>query len=107
MRLCSTLGQLSVFFLMIRRPPRSTLFPYTTLFRSWTNVERCVSLRAGDSGLFHDFAPSRDLCLHEYPQAGDRGRVDREQAHLEGMVLDLGLHHEILNLRMQAFDDVL
>src|SRR5260221_11591594 len=24
------------FFLMIRRPPRSTLFPYTTLFRSWT-----------------------------------------------------------------------
>src|SRR5258708_18459801 len=25
----------SLFFLMIRRPPRSTLFPYTTLFRSW------------------------------------------------------------------------
>src|SRR3712207_7483101 len=25
---------LYVFFLMIRRPPRSTLFPYTTLFRS-------------------------------------------------------------------------
>src|SRR5947209_12450810 len=25
---------LSLFFLMIRRPPRSTLFPYTTLFRS-------------------------------------------------------------------------
>src|SRR3712207_8969982 len=24
-----------VFFLMIRRPPRSTLFPYTTLFRSF------------------------------------------------------------------------
>src|SRR3989442_3073748 len=23
---------------MIRRPPRSTLFPYTTLFRSWTGV---------------------------------------------------------------------
>src|SRR4051812_49951104 len=31
----------SFFFLMIRRPPRSTLFPYTTLFRSdrvWTNT---------------------------------------------------------------------
>src|SRR5215475_2984312 len=27
-------AQLSFFFLMIRRPPRSTLFPYTTLFRS-------------------------------------------------------------------------
>src|SRR3712207_9120372 len=25
------------FFLMIRRPPRSTLFPYTTLFRSIVN----------------------------------------------------------------------
>src|SRR3712207_7578003 len=25
---------LMIFFLMIRRPPRSTLFPYTTLFRS-------------------------------------------------------------------------
>src|SRR5437868_12643211 len=27
-------GVVSFFFLMIRRPPRSTLFPYTTLFRS-------------------------------------------------------------------------
>src|SRR3712207_8134621 len=27
------------FFLMIRRPPRSTLFPYTTLFRSGQRVE--------------------------------------------------------------------
>src|SRR5258707_11796644 len=27
------------FFLMIRRPPRSTLFPYTTLFRSLRLVE--------------------------------------------------------------------
>src|SRR3989454_7766213 len=26
------------FFLMIRRPPRSTLFPYTTLFRSWHTI---------------------------------------------------------------------
>ena len=29
-----------VFFLMIRRPPRSTLFPYTTLFRSVEGVHR-------------------------------------------------------------------
>src|SRR3712207_7309238 len=27
------------FFLMIRRPPRSTLFPYTTLFRSLTALD--------------------------------------------------------------------
>src|SRR3712207_8369248 len=29
-----------VFFVMIRRPPRSTLFPYTTLFRSVRDVRR-------------------------------------------------------------------
>src|SRR2546430_13605599 len=29
-----TQSSLDFFFLMIRRPPRSTLFPYTTLFRS-------------------------------------------------------------------------
>src|SRR3712207_9288257 len=28
------------FFLMIRRPPRSTLFPYTTLFRSTERTQR-------------------------------------------------------------------
>src|SRR6202451_4771029 len=33
---------LFLFFLMIRRPPRSTLFPYTTLFRSLdTTAPRC------------------------------------------------------------------
>src|SRR3712207_7163097 len=31
---------LSFFFLMIRRPPRSTLFPYTTLFRSQARRRR-------------------------------------------------------------------
>src|SRR5439155_19248209 len=35
------------FFLMIRRPPRSTLFPYTTLFRSRT--PRCL-LETEDPG---------------------------------------------------------
>src|SRR3712207_9193240 len=34
--LCSASDVIVIlFFLMIRRPPRSTLFPYTTLFRSW------------------------------------------------------------------------
>src|SRR2546422_11515228 len=32
------------FFLMIRRPPRSTLFPYTTLFRSFSE-SFCASLK--------------------------------------------------------------
>src|SRR2546423_574510 len=35
------------FFLMIRRPPRSTLFPYTTLFRS---VSESASTEAGTVG---------------------------------------------------------
>src|SRR5256886_10638593 len=30
----------SFFFLMTGRPPRSTLFPYTTLFRSWSEIAR-------------------------------------------------------------------
>src|SRR3712207_1136913 len=32
---------LDFFFLMIRRPPRSTLFPYTTLFRSFGDGDEC------------------------------------------------------------------
>src|SRR5438309_8490543 len=31
------------FFLMIRRPPRSTLFPYTTLFRSFRKNVGCAA----------------------------------------------------------------
>src|SRR5687768_18279280 len=37
-----------VFFLMIRRPPRSTLFPYTTLFRS--DLEADHEGRGGQRG---------------------------------------------------------
>src|SRR2546426_8672584 len=33
------------FFLMIRRPPRSTLFPYTTLFRSLTTTTPVAAYR--------------------------------------------------------------
>src|SRR6266446_7399647 len=33
-----SLSLFSFFFLMIRRPPRSTLFPYTTLFRSIEDI---------------------------------------------------------------------
>src|SRR2546428_2913466 len=41
------------FFLMIRRPPRSTLFPYTTLFRSlswgYPTGKPAVTIREGTS----------------------------------------------------------
>src|SRR5256885_12972789 len=40
---------------MIRRPPRSTLFPYTTLFRSIPPGVRATSTR-------EDFRPRRTLC---------------------------------------------
>src|SRR2546421_8433228 len=43
---------LFVFFLMIRRPPRSTLFPYTTLFRSPSGSSPCSGLL----GFFDDHA---------------------------------------------------
>src|SRR2546429_6484385 len=39
------------FFLMIRRPPRSTLFPYTTLFRSVDRVTAQEHVDAGASAL--------------------------------------------------------
>src|SRR2546422_5837865 len=63
---------------MIRRPPRSTLFPYTTLFRS-------------SSRAFHDAVPSRQVLRHAHPrvakrleQRGDLGRpaVDRKSTRL-------------------------
>src|SRR2546422_3005878 len=49
------------FFLMIRRPPRSTLFPYTTLFRSRsaTNLKAVFRLR--------DATDAEDLALMTVP----------------------------------------
>src|SRR5438477_8471266 len=46
-----SLYHLSFFFLLIRRPPRSTLFPYTTLFRSLDEaaLERRLALIGGTS----------------------------------------------------------
>ena len=53
-----------LFFLMIRRPPRSTLFPYTTLFRSrllsFHNLDFYLRLMRGarnaiESGTFSHF----------------------------------------------------
>src|SRR2546422_10149735 len=40
---------LCFFFLMIRRPPRSTLFPYTTLFRSTAAESFAVTARGRKS----------------------------------------------------------
>src|SRR3712207_7173738 len=53
---------------MIRRPPRSTLFPYTTLFRSSQNI--------GDVGALADLAA--DVLL-PFPKAGLRSVRDSVQ----------------------------
>src|SRR3712207_8281819 len=37
--ICFSIDSSLFFFLMIRRPPRSTLFPYTTLFRSMDSMD--------------------------------------------------------------------
>src|SRR5256886_4379035 len=53
------------FFLMIRRPPRSTLFPYTTLFRSLLFLRRrtlapaATALRLGQPSLDRDAGGGR------------------------------------------------
>src|SRR3712207_7016747 len=54
---------------MIRRPPRSTLFPYTTLFRSEKEGQRCLTL-AGDVG-------DEQFCRHTVEQTvREFGRLD-------------------------------
>src|SRR6516165_12115034 len=62
---CSMIESLRVgsffFFLMIRRPPRSTLFPYTTLFRSFGARRRLSDERRsmGDPCGFQDRKSTR------------------------------------------------
>src|SRR5947209_20271758 len=63
----------SFFFLMIRRPPRSTLFPYTTLFRS--PEDRSIRVSGVSGTLIHD---TRDKPL------------DAHQGRFE--TLDLGIN---------------
>src|SRR6266498_4546635 len=54
------------FFLMIRRPPRSTLFPYTTLFRSHLPVvaQVCQQLAVMYGGRLVESGPVREV-LHD------------------------------------------
>src|ERR687893_43609 len=58
-----------LFFLMIRRPPRSTLFPYTTLFRSYLSRQTLSSPHLG-----RDVRPTF--------AAVKVGRTDRESTRL-------------------------
>src|SRR5438034_4655476 len=58
------------FFLMIRRPPRSTLFPYTTLFRS----------RSDPSRIPHPASRSVRIGITCYPTYGGSGAVATERS---------------------------
>src|SRR5260221_3750804 len=60
---------------MIRRPPRSTLFPYTTLFRSHVTVEGTVSkvFTSRNGNTFLDFGGA-------YPNELFTGWIPRESA---------------------------
>src|SRR2546425_5833616 len=70
---------------MIRRPPRSTLFPYTTLFRSVGVFEADVAEQRGTQGLGVQLRfRARELLLVEAEQA-ELGRV------LQQVVVGLGL----------------
>src|SRR2546430_11658904 len=67
------------FFLMIRRPPRSTLFPYTTLFRS--GVEEFILLGRPQSREVRRLPPARGAAV----QIGDPFRkklLDRKGTRL-------------------------
>src|SRR3712207_8538278 len=74
-----------VFFLMIRRPPRSTLFPYTTLFRSAAHHLRRVIHHRHDAGVVEpgraDDAEHPDDLLAAVPErGGDHGGAgEREE----------------------------
>src|SRR3712207_8548553 len=70
---------LCFFFLMIRRPPRSTLFPYTTLFRSHSPDQR--KDRHAPHHLPHR-AQRRDRRRRGRRRGGARPAVDRKSTRL-------------------------
>src|SRR2546429_1921152 len=65
------------FFLMIRRPPRSTLFPYTTLFRSVIGEE------LGGTGMFTeiDTDPLASASIAQVHAATDRKSTRLNSSH--------------------------
>src|SRR3712207_8256701 len=61
---------------MIRRPPRSTLFPYTTLFRSWASCSKSMTGTLA-AMLAHEGAFEPDAVVATYlPELKDSGFGD-------------------------------
>src|SRR5687767_15988241 len=70
------------FFLMLRRPPRSTLFPYTTLFRSVNEIlggdgDDTINGRTGDDTLTGGNGTNRV----SYAGAPGSVTIDRSEEH--------------------------
>src|SRR3712207_8475419 len=64
------------FFLMIRRPPRSTLFPYTTLFRSPLRIPRIDALDLNDP-----WRSENTLIAETDPVYGELTLLPRSEEH--------------------------
>src|SRR3989442_4403644 len=69
---------------MIRRPPRSTLFPYTTLFRSRSHTDGlpCGLQRALEEEQMARFVISPHFRLHEWV-AEEKGRSEEHTSELQ------------------------
>src|SRR5207245_9573996 len=68
------------FFLMIRRPPRSTLFPYTTLFRSHPRGQEDSAPVSRGLRRYGCLALLQRVDRHRMPAGGGRG--DRKSTRL-------------------------
>src|SRR5437763_15870824 len=69
---------------MIRRPPRSTLFPYTTLFRSWGDLFQNF-LKQGVAGSWNDMnEPSQATMEEKKYHKPTRKTFDEDVLHLGG-----------------------
>src|SRR2546429_3161979 len=58
---------------MIRRPPRSTLFPYTTLFRSYRASSETMYASARSERVISSLP--RNMCLYSFFTASKSGRM--------------------------------
>src|SRR3712207_7877833 len=68
---------------MIRRPPRSTLFPYTTLFRSDAKVNQVATLLAGvPSGEWSGYDRNLARAFFQPPEIASSDEVDRKSTRL-------------------------
>src|SRR6185503_18047849 len=91
------------FFLMIRQPPRSTLFPYTTLFRSMGRLDGKVALISG--GARGQGAVEARMFCAEGAKVLFGDILDEEGAALEKELRDGGADAAYVHLDVTKEDD--